>query len=74
MPASHKWLFRRGPHIRILAYLLVAVLLGILKISDSFLGAYGNYAFRVLAVGALILILWRYFRRDKTEGVGIKLN
>lgn len=74
VPTSHRWIFRRGPHIRILVYLLLAVVLGFLKLSDSFLGAYGNWAFRILGVGALILILWRYFRRDPTEGVGVKLN
>ena len=74
VPRSHQWIWRRGPHIRILVYLLLGLFLGVLKLSDSFLGAYGNYVFRIAAVCVLILILWRFFRRDKTEGVGVKLN
>ena len=74
VPRSHQWIWRRGPHIRILSYLLIGAIVIILKLSDSFLGAYGNYAFRIAAVCVLILILWRFFRRDKTEGVGVKLN
>ena len=74
-PASHQWIFRRGPMTRVLSYAAVIVIFGILKIlSSQFFGAYGLYFFITLAVVVLILILWRFFRRDTSEGVGIKLH
>lgn len=66
------WFLRRGPLQRIF-YLLVILL--IFKITASpLLGKYGVYIVAVLGVAALVIILWRSFRRDATEGVGIKLN
>ena len=60
---------------RILSYAAVGVAFIVLKILTSqFFGAYGLYIFVGLALVALILILWRSFRRDPTEGVGIKLR
>jgi hypothetical protein len=60
---------------RILSYAVVLVASVILKIlSSRFFGSYGLYIFVALALVALILILWRSFRRDKTEGVGINLH
>ena len=74
-PASHKWIFRRGPMTRILSYAVVVVFLIVSKIlASQFFGAYGLYIFIALALIALILILWRSFRRDTSEGVGIKLH
>lgn len=74
-PASHQWIFRRGPMTRILSYAVVVAVLIVLKIlSSQFFGAYGLYIFIAVAVIALLLILWRSFRRDTNEGVGIKLN
>lgn len=74
-PASHKWLFRRGPMTRIISYAFVGVILIVAKIlSSQFFGAYGLYIFIGVALVALILILWRSFRRDTSEGVGINLH
>ena len=74
-PVSHKWIFRRGPMTRILSYAVVGVAFVILKIlSSQFFGAYGFYIFVGVAVVCLILILWRFFRRDPAEGVGINLH
>jgi len=74
-PASHQWIVRRGPMTRILSYAVVLVVFVVLKILASrFFGRYGLYIFIALALVALILILWRSFRRDTSEGVGIKLH
>jgi hypothetical protein len=60
---------------RILSYAAVGVVFVILKIlSSQFFGAYGLYIFVAVALVGLILILWRFFRRDTSEGVGIKLH
>ena len=60
---------------RILSYAVVVAVLIVLKVlSSQFFGAYGLYIFIAVAVVALLLILWRSFRRDTNEGVGIKLN
>ena len=54
------------------------MMLGVLIVfkiaSAPFLGTYGLYIVIVVAVISLVIILWRYFRRDPTDGVGIKLN
>jgi DNA-directed RNA polymerase subunit RPC12/RpoP len=72
VPSRPLWFLRRGPLQRIF-YLLLFLL--ILKISASpFLGKYGVYIVAVVGLVALAIILWRSFRRDATEGVGIKLN
>jgi hypothetical protein len=74
-PASHQWIFRRGPMTRILSYAVVVAFLIVLKVlSSQFFGAYGLYIFIAVALVALLLILWRSFRHDANEGVGIKLN
>jgi hypothetical protein len=60
---------------RILSYAVVVAFLIVLKVlSSQFFGAYGLYIFIAVALVVLILILWRSFRRDTNEGVGIKLN
>jgi hypothetical protein len=75
VPASHKWILRRSLMTRILSYAAVGVVFVILKIlSSQFFGTYGLYIFIALALVVLILILWRSFRRDKSEGVGINLH
>jgi hypothetical protein len=54
-------------------YLVVFLL--IFKITASpFLGKYGVYIDTGVSVTALAISLWRSFRRDPMEGVGIKLN
>ena len=72
VPARPIWIFRRGPLQRI-AILLATVI--VFKIpSVPFLGTYGVYIVAGVAVIALVIILWRFFRRDPNEGVGVKLN
>ena len=72
VPAQDPWMFRRGPIMRLFWFLLA---LGLVKVlSSRFLGAYGNYIVLIVGVAALIIILWRHFRRDPTEGVGINLH
>ena len=72
VPSRPMWIMRRGPLQRIV--FLVSILL-ILKIASSrFLGAYGLYIVSGVAVIALVIILWGFFRRDPNEGVGVKLN
>jgi hypothetical protein len=72
VPPRPIWIFRRGPLQRI------SILLGLLIIfkilSAPFLGTYGIYIVAGVAVIALVIILWRFFRRDPNEGVGVKLN
>lgn len=74
-PAIDRWLFKRGPSARLISYALVLIIFVIFKILASrFFGAYGLYIFIGAAFIALIIILWRFFHRDTSEGVGIKLN
>ena len=72
VPAKPPWILRRGPLQRIC--MLVAFLILFKITSSPFLGAYGLYVVIGVAVISLVIILWRFFRRDPTEGVGIKLN
>ena len=72
VPSRPMWFLRRGPLQRIF-YLVLS--LAIFKVTASpFLGKYGIYIVGGVGVTALAIILWRSFRRDPTEGVGIKLN
>ena len=72
VPSRPTWFLRRGPLQRV--FYLVLFLL-IFKITASpFLGKYGVYIVAGVGVVMLVVILWRSFRRDPTEGVGIKLN
>lgn len=74
-PASHQWIFRRGPMTRVLSYAVLLVVFVVAKIlASQFFGAYGLYIFVAVALVVLILILWRSFRRDTSEGVGINLH
>jgi hypothetical protein len=66
------WFLRRGPLQRLFYFLLVIILVKV--VGSPFLGKYGVYVVAGVAVIALILILWGFFRRDPQEGVGIKLN
>ena len=66
------WIFRRGPLQRIV--MLVGILIIFKILSAPFLGTYGVYIVAGVGVIALVIILWRFFRRDPTEGVGVKLN
>jgi hypothetical protein len=72
VPARPMRIMRRGPLQRIV--LLLGILL-IFKIGSSrFLGTYGLYIVAGVAVIALIVILWGFFRRDPDDGVGVKRN
>ena len=60
---------------RILSYAGVGLVFVITKIlSSRFFGAYGLYIFIGIALLVLVIILWGFFRRDKSEGVGINLH
>lgn len=72
VPSRPMWFLRRGLLQRVFWFVLAIV---IFKVGASpFLGKYGVYIVAGVAVIALILILWGFFRRDPNEGVGIKLN
>ena len=72
VPSRPMWFLRRGPLQRVFYLVLI---LGIFKVTASpLLGKYGVYIVAGVGVTALVIILWRSFRRDATEGVGIKLN
>jgi DNA-directed RNA polymerase subunit RPC12/RpoP len=72
VPSRPMWIFRRGPLQRLTMMLGILI---VFKIASApFLGTYGLYIVIVVAVISLVIILWRYFRRDPTDGVGIKLN
>ena len=66
------WIFRRGPLQRIT--LLLGILIVFKIFSAPFIGTYGLYIVVGVAVITLVIILWRFFRRDPNDGVGIKLN
>ena len=66
------WILRRGPLQRIV--LMVGIITIIRVLSSRFVGAYGLYIVAGVAVISLAIILWRFFRRDPAEGVGVKLN
>ena len=79
VPKQQPFIFRvflrpnllRRPMI-VLASLLF---LGLLKFFDSpFIGKYGLYIVIVGGILGLVFILWGHFRRDPTEGSGVKLN
>jgi len=79
VPDRPMFIFRRGLLQRILWFGLGVVLVKVLVVLDKFfgspfLGKYGLYIVIAGGVIALILILWRSFRRDPSEGVGVKLN
>jgi hypothetical protein len=72
VPARPMWIMRRGPLQRIVMLVGIVTILKVL--SSRFLGTYGVYIVAGVAVIALIVILWGFFRRDPNEGVGVKLN
>jgi hypothetical protein len=72
VPARQPFLFRRGPITRLFWFVLI---IGLFKfLSSQFLGKYGTYIVITVGVLGLVVILWRSFHRDPTEGVGVKLN
>ena len=72
VPGKPIWIFRRGPLQRIV--MLLGILMVFKILSAPILGRYGLYVVVAVAVISLAIILWRFFRRDPAEGVGIKLN
>ena len=72
VPSRPMWFLRRGPLQRLFYFLLVIILVKV--VGSQFLGKYGVYMVAAVAVIALIMILWGFFRRDPAEGVGVKLN
>jgi hypothetical protein len=72
VPSRPMWIMRRGPLQRIVLLLGIVTILKVL--SSRFVGTYGVYIVVGVAVIALIIILWSFFRRDPNDGVGVKLN
>jgi DNA-directed RNA polymerase subunit RPC12/RpoP len=72
VPSRPPWILRRGPLQRLT--MLVALSIFFKVAASRVVGTYGLYVVIGVAVIALILILWGFFRRDPSEGVGIKLN
>jgi hypothetical protein len=73
VPSRPMWFLRRGPLQRAFWFVLAIIIFKI--VGSQFLGKYGVYLVAGVAVIALIMILWGFFRRrDPTEGVGIKLD
>jgi len=72
VPSRPMWIMRRGPLQRLVIFLSVVIVVKFL--SSQFLGKYGVYIVTGVAVIALVMILWGFFRRDPNEGVGVKLN
>lgn len=72
VPSRPMWLFRRGPLQRLT--FLFGILIIFKIVSAPFLGTYGLYIVVGVGVLSLVTILWRFFHRDPTDGVGIKLN
>jgi hypothetical protein len=72
VPARPMWIMRRGPLQRIV--LLVGIVTFFKIASSRFLGTYGVYIVAGVALIALVIILWSFFRRDPNDGVGVKLN
>ena len=71
-PLIVRLITRRNPLQRPLILLVMLILFKFL--ASPFLGKYGLYIVIVVGVLGLIVILWGHFKRDPTEGVGIKLN
>ena len=72
VPSRPMWIMRRGPLQRIVFLLAHVIISKVL--ASRFVGTYAVYIVAGVAVIALVLILWGFFRRDPNEGVGIKLN
>jgi hypothetical protein len=71
-PLFVRLITRRNPLRRPLIFLLILILFKFF--ASPFLGKYGLYIVIVAGVLGLIIILWGHFKRDPTEGVGVKLN
>jgi len=72
VPGRPPWILRRGPLQRLCITFAFLILFKVA--SAPFIGAYGLYIVIASAVVSLVIILWGHFRRDPSEGVGIKLN
>lgn len=72
VPARPPFVFRRGPLQRLFWFVLAIVLVKFF--ASPFLGKYGLYIVIGGGLLTLIIILWRSFRRDPSEDVGIKLH
>jgi hypothetical protein len=66
------WIMRRGPLQRIV--LLLGIMIFFKVASSPLVGKYGLYVAIGVAIIALVLVLWGFFRRDPNEGVGVKLH
>ena len=71
-PLIIRLMTRRNPLRRPLLFVAALVLSKFLL--SPFLGTYGVYIIVAVAVLGLIFSLWGHFKRDPSEGVGIKLN
>ena len=71
-PLIVRLITRRNPLRRPLLFLLTLIVFKFF--ASPFLGKYGLYIVIVVGVLGLILVLWGHFKRDPTEGVGVKLN
>lgn len=72
VPPRPVWILRRGPLQRI--SILVGGIIVFKIVSAPFFSKYALYVVVGVAVISLAIILWRFFRRDPSESVGIKLN
>ena len=72
VPARRPFLFRMNPITRLFWFLVMVVVFKV--VSSPFIGKYGTYIVIVVGVVGLVVILWRSFRRDPNEGIGVKLN
>ena len=54
--------------------MLLGIVIIFKVVGSAFLGKYGVYIVAGVGVVGLVIILWGFFRRDPSEGVGIKLN
>jgi len=66
---------KRSSRISTLDLFITLVMAAIFRaVVFRFLGRYGVYISIILGTGAIGFILWRVFKKDPQEGVGIKLN
>jgi hypothetical protein len=74
-PARPSFMWRRGPLFRLFWFMVAVVFVGLMKVFESpWMQTYGLYIVGGVGLVLLLGILWRFFRRDKAEGVGINLH